>query len=1279
MRIVSTFHPSSSVTSSLRCCLVANSATEHLVVAKPGKIEVFVITDDGLKPDCEVEIWGVIVSIKAIPAKRSAKHSNLLVLTDHPDSRLIVLTYSVDNGSPSLVSKPDTTISLLDRNARHAEFFHDIVVDTSGRIAVINSYVGKLKVLMFDRGIVSDHFDVSIPELNLLSLSFLPTAANEYTLAIVHVDYQQRLQLLGRDLHLSSQELSPEPSSILTPTILSSHMFPSATAPLTTITIEPFSTSEGEEDEDEDSTCPGGVLILGGRSIAFYTLASEDSMRRRKDKQRRLEKRKANADEDVVAKALVKEKERGSRRTKPSASLKWPWSEVTASCWVDFDSRKLILGDSFGRMSMLILEQSNSLILLPLGQISPPTTLTYITPQMVFIGSHLGDSQLVRIHPGPVSGPESDTLPISNDIQTVDPSSLAELEDDDEEMEDLQSKEVRKSKGTIIKAKGSHVEVLETYQNIAPIMDATLADLDGSGQPHIVTCSGGGNSGSLNIIRTGADFNEIAVLNGILDAQKVFPIRPRYHASTDSHLLVSTSKETHLLRFDGHLVTHVESSSAGFDTSAPTLAACNITRRVRTASGGKTTTTYQDSPLVVQVTSRGVFLYEYDEVVNVFHPVGRGWLPDQLDATWRGRVIVAASVNASQVVLGLSRGRLALLSLGENSEFELKRHRDFAGNLDQPQEICAISCAPFDTTKHFASHIAVAFWDYKLITILSLESAGSFLSTVCESNELPDAPRSVLLHNFGEGRKAKDPNFLPHILVGLRDGSVMSFRLVDNTLQDKRIFALGTNPVETLSTMSDEKRSVFGCGSRCAVFYWAQQRLKQSSIAVKGVVYGMNVNTSGFPSSLLLCTADSLIIGDIRGMDKMQIRSIPLGLANPRRVTYHSTHRMFALASSLLTPHRVGDAPNSRSSLSIVDGHNSTHKVVFTCEAEEEISAIHCLSASQFSNDDSTMLLPSFAVGTVRHELAQREPSEGRLLLFSLDPVHDRSSSVDSARFKILAETKTPGCVYALDSVGDLLVAAVNSSVILYRMQQSEMSSETDLMTFSLTEVLQWNHNYFVTSLVVRDQTILIADAISSVSLLKLQADKITVIAKDYGPLWPVTVDFLSDGGIVGANCDTNLFTFSVEGLNRLERNGSFYLGDGVNKILSGSVNTHDPQDRSAVNPEHLFFTSSGRIGLLVNVKEKVSLNLTALQRNMAKKIKGVGGIDHTKYRAPATPRGRSEAEAASFGFLDGDFLEQFLSHPKPSELIRGDIEAERVDSSHAELQGLLEKLQSLH
>ena len=76
-----------------------------------------------------------------------------------------------------------------------------------------------------------------------------------------------------------------------------------------------------------------------------------------------------------------------------------------------------------------------------LGEVYVPECLTYLDNGVVFVGSRFGDSQLVKLN---VHADENN----------------------------------------------SYVSVMETFTNLAPIVDMTIVDLDRQGQGQLVTCSG---------------------------------------------------------------------------------------------------------------------------------------------------------------------------------------------------------------------------------------------------------------------------------------------------------------------------------------------------------------------------------------------------------------------------------------------------------------------------------------------------------------------------------------------------------------------------------------------------------------------------------------------------------------------------------------------------------------------------------------------------------------------------------------------------------------------
>jgi DNA damage-binding protein 1 len=107
----------------------------------------------------------------------------------------------------------------------------------------------------------------------------------------------------------------------------------------------------------------------------------------------------------------------------------------------------------------------------------------------------------------------------------------------------------RESGGRVLASNGTLIEVLDTWQNVGPILDAVLADTDGSGQvivlcarilrillksspqSRIITASGAMNASSLRIIQSGADFQITALVENMANFSKIWPLRPRFHDS----------------------------------------------------------------------------------------------------------------------------------------------------------------------------------------------------------------------------------------------------------------------------------------------------------------------------------------------------------------------------------------------------------------------------------------------------------------------------------------------------------------------------------------------------------------------------------------------------------------------------------------------------------------------------------------------------------------------------------------------------------------------------
>lgn len=165
---------------------------------------------------------------------------------------------------------------------------------------------------------------------------------------------------------------------------------------------------------------------------------------------------------------------------------------------VGTDGSRFLLCDFKGNLFLLVLETSNgntNMKLEILGETNIASSICYLDSGIVFIGSSMGDSNLVKLH-------------------------AQKLEET-----------------------GSYVELIDSMPNIGPIVDFSVVDLDRQGQGQIVTCSGGGRNGSLRIIRNGIGFNGQASIE--LSGVKGIWSIPR--DGNDSFLILSFIHETRVL------------------------------------------------------------------------------------------------------------------------------------------------------------------------------------------------------------------------------------------------------------------------------------------------------------------------------------------------------------------------------------------------------------------------------------------------------------------------------------------------------------------------------------------------------------------------------------------------------------------------------------------------------------------------------------------------------------------------------------------------------------
>lgn len=184
---------------------------------------------------------------------------------------------------------------------------------------------------------------------------------------------------------------------------------------------------------------------------------------------------------------------------------------------------------------MLLLENGGEVTgwkLDAIGQTSRASVIVYLDGGYMFIGSHQGDSQVVRVQE-------------------------------------------------------QGVEVVQTISNIAPVLDFTIMDMGNrsgegqtneysSGQARIVTGSGAFQDGSLRSVRSGVGLEEQGLLGEMDHATDLFSLRSSDTSAKVDLLVVSFVAETRLFQFqaDGEVEEKAEYKS--FSLSEGTLLAADL-------------------------------------------------------------------------------------------------------------------------------------------------------------------------------------------------------------------------------------------------------------------------------------------------------------------------------------------------------------------------------------------------------------------------------------------------------------------------------------------------------------------------------------------------------------------------------------------------------------------------------------------------------------------------------------------------------------------------------
>ncbi|KAF8072489.1 DDB1A [Scenedesmus sp. PABB004] len=1235
----------------------------NLIIGRSTHLEIQRLEGDGLKGVLTVPLWGVLSAMKLFRPKNASKDL-LLLLTEHYKFALLEFNAAGPDGAPELVTRASADVR--DAIGRPVEAGQLAAVDPDCRAIALQLYDGQLKVLQLDDGgpalrVAGETFNVRLEELGVIDLAFLAPSGGASSGA----------GGAGSSAAAAAGGGNPVLAILYEDTKQARHL-KTYTLNLATKELEDGPLTQPNLDAGSSRLIPvphplGGAIVVG-ESVLTY---------------------------------LNDQQPTRSTQIKPNTAIQ-SW------CKVDDDGSRYLLSDFAGGLHLLVLAHADNRVaglkVQTLGRTTSTSCMAYLDNAYVFLGSKGGDSQLIRLHTEPLPPPGGAAGAGAMDADGAGAGggggagagAGADAPADD--------------------GGPSYVEVVDSWPSLAPIVDFVVMDLERQGQGQLVACSGVFQDGSLRVVRNGIGIHEAAAME-LPGIKGVWGLRRGWLDAYHSHLVLSFVRETRLLAISDDDVLD-EAAIPGFDADAQTLlaattlhdqllqarargaatAAAAARRRLRRLRRRRAEPSAPAAP--PQVTSGAVRLVSASSGALLAQ-----WAPASAARNATPGSITLAAASPCQVLVAAGGGRLWLLEATEGGELT-----EVAGAV-MDAEVSCLDITPVGADPHRASLAAIGSWSMQA-SLLALPGLTPLVTQPLGGEVIP---RSVALAEF-EGAA--------YLLCGLGDGQLHNWRLAPETaaLSEHKKVVLGTKPILLSAFSSGGQRHVFAASDRPTIIYSANRKLLYSNLNANEVAFLCSFNTSSFPDSLALVKGQQLSLGAIDGIQKLHIRTVPLG-EQPRRIAHQPETKTLGVAT-ISTPAGISPGDVGKGHLRVFSDTTFDLLASYALGPQEIPTAIASMAlggagggagaaadgagpsaaGGAAGGDESGAL---FVVGTAVIRPTEVEPSKGHILLLSYTP--------GAASLTLVEQLEVRGAVYNVAEFQGKLLATANNKVHLYK-----WAAAGDGRHELVSDCSPIGVQVLCLHLAVRGDYVVVGDLMNSITLLEYKAAEgaLEVRARDQESKWLTALALLDDDTYVAADNSSNMVVVrknpdaaTDEERARLEVVGRFHTGEFVNRIRPGSLVMRLPDSELGGVPTLLYGGVAGSVGLLASLPKELYTMLAALQDGLKKArpprhgrapraaclsalpararharaasrraaaaaqvVRGVGGLDWESWRRFKDER-RSEPATH---FIDGDLVEAFLDLPpaRAAEVVAavwpgGEVSVDDVSRRVEELQRL--------
>ncbi|CAK4031446.1 DNA damage-binding 1 [Lecanosticta acicola] len=856
--------------------------------------------------------------------------------------------------------------------------------------------------------------------------------------------------------------------------------------------------------------------------------------------------------------------------------------------WCPLDDQRYVLADDYGKLYLLMVQQNGNgeyqgHQIDVLGETSRASTLVYLDEGRVFVGSHQGDSQVIQISP-------------------------------------------------------KNIEVVQTFPNIAPILDFTVMDMGNrssdapvnefsSGQARIVTGSGAFKDGSLRSVRSGVGLEDRGDL-GSLDApiSAVFSLRSSAAAQLMDTLVVSFVDHTRIFVFDAEGDVEEREDYRAFSLSENTLHAANL-------PDGR----------AVQVTSSSVLLTDAEG--------------DMVTDTWKapnGASITAVAVDTVKVLASLNGKVLVVLDLSQSS-INVQSERTFGSDEE-------VSCIALSTS--IPNACVAGFWKDSRVSFLDLQSLQP-LATERVAEDVLAVPRSLTVASILKDQPAT-------LFVGLADGNVVTYTIES----EQKLFAarksiiLGTQQANfAVLPRADGLQNVFATCEHPSLIYGSEGRMVYSAVTAESATSICSFNSfEPYSNAIAIASGDQLRVAVVDEERTTHVQDLFVH-ETVRRIAYSADLKAFGLGCIQRTLTTVGPsgeaAEEVKSHFKLVDEIAFKELDTFCFNEDELIESVIRCKLDDGSGDE----VERFVVGTAYLDDQDANSARGRILV--LEVTEDR-------RLKLVTELSVKGACRCLAVCQGKIVAALVKTVVVLDFDYAGGAQP------SLIKKAAYRTATAPIDMCVVDNVIAVTDLMKSMSLVEYMPgrqglpDTLSEVARHFDTLWGTAVANVAENTYLESDAEGNLVVlqhdvngFSEEDRKRLRVTSEMLLGEMVNRIRPIDVT---PTPGAIVIPRAFLATVEGSIYLFALIAPGKQDLLMRMQNKMADLVQTPGNVAFAKFRGFKN-QVRDESHQGPSRFVDGELIERFLdcSEEIQREVVR-DLNVEVED-----VRGMVESLRRMH